>query len=79
MPIVDRTDIRGCAMKAGKRERFVEENSVLQNERARAEIGMFLRALDSYPEQFVRDPQMTFEEYCTNLIRSKEGASRSDS
>jgi hypothetical protein len=78
MPIVERVDIQGCAMKPGKQKRFVEENSV-QNERARAEMQTFLRALHSYPEQFVRDPRMTFEEYCRKLIRSKEGTSRSDS
>ena len=70
MSIVRCQDIRGCAMKTGKRKRFVEESSV-QNERARTEMQTLLRALHSYPEQFVRDPDVSFAEYYRNLIQTK--------
>lgn len=49
---------------------------MLQNERAQTELQTFLRALHSYPEQFVHDPRITFEEYYESLIRSSKRESQ---
>lgn len=38
------------------------------NEQARREIQSFLKALNSYPERFAKDPDVTFEQYCASLI-----------
>jgi hypothetical protein len=37
------------------------------NEQVRREIQSFLRALDSYPKRFSKDPDITFEEHCSSL------------
>lgn len=38
------------------------------NEQVRAEIEAFLQALNSYPERFAADPQITFEEHRASLM-----------
>jgi len=40
---------------------------MLENERVRNEINIFLKAMASYPEHFAADPQITFEEHCASL------------
>ena len=37
------------------------------NEQVRREIQSFLRALDSYPKRFSKDPDITFEEHRSSL------------
>jgi hypothetical protein len=37
------------------------------NEQVRAEIEIFLQALDSYPARFAANPQITFEEHRASL------------
>lgn len=46
------------------------ERELSQNEQALAEIKMFLHALDSYPERFAEDPQISFEDHQSSLIVS---------
>ena len=38
------------------------------NEQVRAEIELFLEALNSYPERFAANPQITFEEHRASLM-----------
>jgi len=38
------------------------------NEQVRAEIEIFLQALDSYPARFAANPQITFEEHRASLM-----------
>jgi hypothetical protein len=38
------------------------------NEQVRVEIETFLQALNSYPERFAADPQITFEEHRASLM-----------
>lgn len=37
------------------------------NDQVRVEMQTFLRALDSYPDHFVRNPNLTFEQYLHSL------------
>ena len=57
------------AMKR-KREVSVGENLESANQQARSEMRSFLQALDSYPERFANDPRVSFEQYCSSLIRA---------
>jgi len=38
------------------------------NEQVLVEMQTFLRALDSYPDHFIRNPSLTFEQYLCSLI-----------
>ena len=38
-------------------------NDRIRNEQVRVEMQTFLRALDSYPDYFARNPHLTFEQY----------------
>jgi len=40
------------------------------NEQVRNEIERFMRAIDSYPDRFARDPRLTFEEHHGRLARA---------
>lgn len=44
------------------------ESRMSGNEQVRAEIEIFLRALDSYPARFAANPEITFEEYRASLM-----------
>jgi hypothetical protein len=46
------------------------ENQVSANEKVRYEMQSFLRAVNSYPDRFARDPKITFEKYCGSLMQS---------
>ena len=48
------------------------EAQVSNNDQVLAEMQMFLRALNSYPERFARDPQTTFEQHCYSLIAAEK-------
>ena len=52
----------------------VGEDAVAANERVRSEIRIFLEALDSYPERFAQDPDISFEEHRSSLIRRANAA-----
>jgi hypothetical protein len=38
------------------------------DERARMEIEMFLKALDSYPKIFARNPRITFKQHLIDMV-----------
>jgi hypothetical protein len=44
------------------------ESRMSGNEQVRAEIEIFLQALDSYPARFAANPQITFEEHRASLM-----------
>jgi hypothetical protein len=46
---------------------LASNNLSQNNEQARAEIQSFLEALDSYPELFAQNPNLTFEEHRRNV------------
>lgn len=39
------------------------------NDEVRLEMQAFLKALESYPERAARDPDITFEQHHTSLMR----------
>lgn len=46
------------------------------NSQALAELENFLRAVDSYPERFAREPEVSFEQHLNGLhARAREYAS----
>jgi hypothetical protein len=47
----------------------VREGEMPVDEQVRTEIQTFLRALDSYPDRFARDPGVTFEEHRNSLVQ----------
>jgi hypothetical protein len=49
------------------RETSAGVNSGSANEHVRNEIQAFLEALNSYPDRFARDPQITFEQHRGSL------------
>jgi hypothetical protein len=51
------------------------ESPILTNEKVRREIQVFLRALESYPHCFSRDPGISFEEH-RSKVESTKVASR---
>ena len=63
-------------MKAKMRETSVGVNPVSANDQVRSEIQAFLEALNSYPESFARDPQITFEEHRGSLARPAKSQPR---
>jgi hypothetical protein len=44
------------------------ENLLPGNERVRLEIQSFLKALDSYPDRFAREPEVSFEQHFCSLV-----------
>jgi hypothetical protein len=48
----------------------VRESEMPTDEQVRTEIQSFLRALDSYPDRFARDPGVTFEEHRDSLVQT---------
>lgn len=46
------------------------EGEMSADEQVRTEIQSFLRALDSYPDRFARDPEVTFEEHRNSLVQT---------
>lgn len=58
-------------MKSKEQRLHLGHASVASNEQVRAEIESFLHALDSYPQQFARQPGISFEEYRSSLIRAE--------
>lgn len=38
------------------------------NDQVRVEMQTFLRALDSYPDHFARNPNLTFVQYLSSLV-----------
>jgi hypothetical protein len=58
-------DARG--MK-GKRSSGTKEIRVSVNEQVRAEIEVFLFALESYADRFAKHPGLSFDEHCASLM-----------
>lgn len=54
-------------MKSKRGPVRVGNYQLLENEQVRREIQSFLRALDSYPKRFSKDPDITFEEHRSSL------------
>jgi len=54
----------------GKARRVRGELQMLTNEQVRREMQNFLQALDSYPDRFAREPEISFEEHCSSLIEA---------
>ena len=48
------------------------ETAMSINQQVLTEIQIFLKALDSYPDRFARDPQITFEQHHCGLITSDQ-------
>ena len=59
-----------------REEMRVKENRMYRNEQVRTEIQSFLLALDSYPDRFAKNPDVTFEEHCSTLVAIAEAESR---
>ena len=60
------------ALKVDVKRVTTGEKPMSVDEQVRREIRTFLKAIDSYPESFARDPRITFEEHCSRLIRTVE-------
>lgn len=73
-------DNSGRAMKGNKSPRrsgrVNRSDRVSGNEEACLEIQSFLKALDSYPERFARNPGVSFEQYHSGLMSGRNGSSR---
>lgn len=54
-------------MKSKMHEAVLGEDEMSGNEQVRVEIQTFLQALNSYPDRFARNPDITFEEHCSSL------------
>jgi hypothetical protein len=63
-------------MKSKTRQVLRGDKRLSGNEHVRREIQSFLHALHSYPDHFVKDPGITFEEHRIGLIRAASTASR---
>jgi hypothetical protein len=50
------------------RPNMKRETAMSINQQVLTEIQIFLKALDSYPDCFARDPQITFEQHHCGLI-----------
>jgi hypothetical protein len=46
------------------------DDQVSANEQVRYEMQSFLRAVNTYPDRFARDPKISFEKYCGSLMQS---------
>ena len=57
-------------MKAKRVRVAVGDNQVSANEQVRCKMQSFLRAVNSYPDRFARDPKLSFEKYCGSLMPS---------
>lgn len=57
-------------MKCKMQQASVGDNPVSGNQQVRREIQTFLQALNSYPDRFASNPSITFEEYCSGLVRT---------
>ena len=65
-------------MKAERRQERAAASRLSGNEQVRREMQSFLRALHSYPERFAKDPGISFEEHCSELVtRNKIDSRRS--
>lgn len=65
-------------MKAARRQERAAASRLSGNEEVRREMQSFLRALHSYPERFAKDPGISFEEHCSELVtRNKIDSRRS--
>ncbi len=51
-----------------KMRQMMGDDQVSSNEKVRIEIQGFLRALNSYPDRFKRNPGVSFAEHCSDLI-----------
>jgi hypothetical protein len=61
-------------MKARIRTLQQGERSRPANRQAHMEIQSFLRALDSYPERFSREPDVSFEQHLSSLNKGFDEA-----
>jgi hypothetical protein len=60
--------LRRASMKAKPRLVLAEDNHMSRNEQVRREIQVFLQAVDSYPDRFAREPEVTFEQHRSGLV-----------
>lgn len=63
-------------MKSQARQISEGDKRLWSNEQVRREIQSFLRALESYPHRFARDPRISFEEHHDGLVRAASAESR---
>jgi hypothetical protein len=63
-------------MKSKMRHVRAGDKRLAGNEQVRREIQSFLHALHSYPDRFVKDPSISFEEHRSGLVRAAITASR---
>ena len=54
------------------------ESGLPGNEQVRWEIHSFLKALDSYPERFAKEPGITFEQHLCSLVSTAHEPRRRD-
>jgi len=63
-------------MKPKARHVRVIDRRLSGNEQVRREIQSFLRALHSYPDRFIKNPGITFEEHHIGMVRAATTSSR---
>jgi hypothetical protein len=66
----------GLEMRSKTRHVRAEDSRRAGNEQVRREIQSFLRALHSYPDRFVKDPSISFEEHRRGFGRAASAATR---
>jgi hypothetical protein len=65
---------KGQATMKDKIDQPRRENRNAENDSTRIEMRVFLEALDSYPEHFLANPGLTFEEHRSRLMASARDA-----
>ena len=63
-------------MRSKTRHLRAEDKRRAGNEQVRREIQSFLRALHSYPDRFVKDPSISFEQHRRGFGRAASAATR---
>jgi hypothetical protein len=75
-PIPDRLAITGADMNdKNRRDRSVPVSATARRIESEMEIQSFLKALGSYPAQFARDPDLSFEDYFFAALRMADAPS----
>jgi hypothetical protein len=63
-------------MKSARRQEQAAASRLSGNEQVRREMQCFLLALQSYPERFLKDPGISFEQHCSELVSRTKIESR---
>jgi hypothetical protein len=49
-----------------------------QVQRVQREIDGFLRAVNSYPDRFIREPYLSFQQHLSNIVKAEPARSTDD-